>query len=252
MAEGHLTKTCARAEQVSRRGQSREITRSAVRVLAGSRTLVRDPANLRTASDVISLRRSGSQRCSGPARDLVIARPSPCRSRYPPWRSGTSGWPHDFDVREASRFGERALRFQHPCGLDYELVGIADDDRKPYSNGCRPRCRCRFCTRTRCRCRARCRCRFCTRTRCRCRARTRCRFCTRTRCRCRTRCERVGALPGAVIGQVPRRSSRRRSCGRDRRRQLSCSGRPRRPRRGSRRGPRGRGPASPPASPRWG
>jgi len=27
------------------------------------------------------------------------------------------------------------LPFQHPCGLDYELVGIADDNRKPYSNG---------------------------------------------------------------------------------------------------------------------
>ena len=42
---------------------------------------------------------------------------------------------HGFEVREASRFGERTLGFQHPCGLDYELVGIADDNRKPYSNG---------------------------------------------------------------------------------------------------------------------
>jgi len=42
---------------------------------------------------------------------------------------------HGLEVHEASRFGERALAFQHPCGLDYELVGIADDDRKPYSNG---------------------------------------------------------------------------------------------------------------------
>jgi glyoxalase family protein len=42
---------------------------------------------------------------------------------------------HGIATREASRFGERALQFQHPCGLDYEMVGIADDDRKPYSNG---------------------------------------------------------------------------------------------------------------------
>jgi len=42
---------------------------------------------------------------------------------------------HGFAVRESARFGERALGFQHPCGLDYELVGIADDNRKPYSNG---------------------------------------------------------------------------------------------------------------------
>jgi glyoxalase family protein len=42
---------------------------------------------------------------------------------------------HGFEVRETARFGERALAFQHPCGLDYELVGIADDSRKPYGNG---------------------------------------------------------------------------------------------------------------------
>jgi glyoxalase family protein len=42
---------------------------------------------------------------------------------------------HGFAVREQARFGEKALSFSHPCGLDYELVGIADDNRKPYSNG---------------------------------------------------------------------------------------------------------------------
>jgi catechol 2,3-dioxygenase-like lactoylglutathione lyase family enzyme len=42
---------------------------------------------------------------------------------------------HGLAVHESSRFGERALQFQHPCGIDYELVGINDDDRKPYSNG---------------------------------------------------------------------------------------------------------------------
>lgn len=40
-----------------------------------------------------------------------------------------------FDVQEAERFGERELRFAHPCGIPYALVGIADDDRRPYSNG---------------------------------------------------------------------------------------------------------------------
>jgi len=49
------------------------------------------------------------------------------------WRKRLTS--HGFEVREAGRFGERALQFQHPCGLDYELVGIADDNRKPYSNG---------------------------------------------------------------------------------------------------------------------
>tara|TARA_R110001583_G_scaffold182192_5_gene339835 strand:+ start:8866 stop:9816 length:951 start_codon:yes stop_codon:yes gene_type:complete len=36
------------------------------------------------------------------------------------------------------RFGERLLSFAHPCGIKYELVGIADDNRKPYSNGVIP------------------------------------------------------------------------------------------------------------------
>jgi glyoxalase family protein len=42
---------------------------------------------------------------------------------------------HGFDVRHSERFGEQVLTFAHPCGVPYELIGIADDDRKPYSNG---------------------------------------------------------------------------------------------------------------------
>ncbi|MFL5387324.1 MAG: hydroxyquinol 1,2-dioxygenase, partial [Myxococcales bacterium] len=42
---------------------------------------------------------------------------------------------HGFRVKKNERFGEKLLQFQHPCGIDYELVGIADDNRKPYSNG---------------------------------------------------------------------------------------------------------------------
>ena len=45
---------------------------------------------------------------------------------------------HGFAVADSARFGERLLRFAHPCGITYELVGIADDDRKPYSNGAVP------------------------------------------------------------------------------------------------------------------
>lgn len=36
------------------------------------------------------------------------------------------------------RFGDALIKFAHPCGITYELVGIADDDRKPYSNGAIP------------------------------------------------------------------------------------------------------------------
>ena len=42
---------------------------------------------------------------------------------------------HGLSVTKTERFGEKILQFQHPCGIDYELVGIEDDGRKPYSNG---------------------------------------------------------------------------------------------------------------------
>lgn len=36
-----------------------------------------------------------------------------------------------FEVTPVERFGEKRLAFQHPCGIDYELVGVADDERMP-------------------------------------------------------------------------------------------------------------------------
>ncbi|ALK30095.1 MULTISPECIES: VOC family protein [Burkholderia] len=36
---------------------------------------------------------------------------------------------------EFERFGERGIRFYNPGGIEYELIGIADDNRRPYSNG---------------------------------------------------------------------------------------------------------------------
>ena len=45
---------------------------------------------------------------------------------------------HGFEVMPGERFGETLLMFQHPCGIDYELVGISDDSRKPYSKGAVP------------------------------------------------------------------------------------------------------------------
>ena len=49
------------------------------------------------------------------------------------WRKRLSE--HGLSPRHTERFGEKLLAFKHPCGIDYELVGIADDDRQPYSNG---------------------------------------------------------------------------------------------------------------------
>ena len=42
---------------------------------------------------------------------------------------------HGFEVEEVERFGEPMLTFQHPCGIDYALVGISDDVREPHSAG---------------------------------------------------------------------------------------------------------------------
>src|SRR4051812_17101294 len=78
------------------------------------------------------MRQSGrkARRGTGQVRVLSLSVP---QSALGFWAARLAA--HGFDVREASRFGERALQFCHPCGLDYELVGIADDNRKPYSNG---------------------------------------------------------------------------------------------------------------------
>lgn len=42
---------------------------------------------------------------------------------------------HGFAPKVSERFGEKILRIKHPCGIDYEVAGIADDSRKAYSNG---------------------------------------------------------------------------------------------------------------------
>jgi glyoxalase family protein len=34
---------------------------------------------------------------------------------------------------DGERFGEKMIKFQNPGGIDYEMVGITDDDRKPYT-----------------------------------------------------------------------------------------------------------------------
>jgi glyoxalase family protein len=43
-----------------------------------------------------------------------------------------------FSVQTRERFGERILAFNHPCGIEYELIATPKDARKPYSNGAVP------------------------------------------------------------------------------------------------------------------
>jgi len=40
---------------------------------------------------------------------------------------------HGYAFSERERFGERMMVFENPGGIEYELVGIADDDRKPWT-----------------------------------------------------------------------------------------------------------------------
>lgn len=49
------------------------------------------------------------------------------------WRARLQGM--GFAVKDNERFGEQYLDFQHPCGVDYSLVAVADDRRKPHSKG---------------------------------------------------------------------------------------------------------------------
>jgi glyoxalase family protein len=44
-----------------------------------------------------------------------------------------------FAVQTRERFGERILAFNHPCGIEYELVATPKDRRDPYSNGAVPK-----------------------------------------------------------------------------------------------------------------
>ncbi|HEY6927688.1 MAG TPA: hydroxyquinol 1,2-dioxygenase, partial [Steroidobacteraceae bacterium] len=46
---------------------------------------------------------------------------------------------HGFEARAQERFGEMLLAFQHPCGIEYELVAAKSDPRQPYSTGVVPR-----------------------------------------------------------------------------------------------------------------
>ncbi len=42
---------------------------------------------------------------------------------------------HGFDVEECEVLGEKRLRFAHPCGIEYELVAVAADNRAAHSAG---------------------------------------------------------------------------------------------------------------------
>lgn len=81
------------------------------------------------------MRQSGrmARRGTGQIKTLALSVPV---SSLGFWDKHLAG--QGFKVSRQERFGEPLLHFSHPCGIEYELVGIADDDRKPYSNGVIP------------------------------------------------------------------------------------------------------------------
>ncbi|MFM0503198.1 VOC family protein [Paraburkholderia caffeinilytica] len=88
-----------------------------------------EESTLITCFPVAHFGRKG-QRGAGQIDSLALSVPV---SAIPFWAKRLAD--HGFDVKRSERFGEQVLSFAHPCGVGYELIGIADDARKPYSNG---------------------------------------------------------------------------------------------------------------------
>jgi len=84
-----------------------------------------DPGTLITT---FSFRHTGlkAERGTGQVRIIACSVPAPALAF---WKSRLES--HGYRVEELERFGEHRLRFQHPCGIEYELVGTGNDARTP-------------------------------------------------------------------------------------------------------------------------
>jgi glyoxalase family protein len=91
-----------------------------------------DLGNEGTLITCFPMRQSGrkARRGSGQISTVALSIPS---ASLDFWRARLKD--HGFNPTESERFGERMLKFAHPCGIGYEMVAISDDDRRPYSNG---------------------------------------------------------------------------------------------------------------------
>src|SRR5271169_2472383 len=94
-----------------------------------------DLGDVGTLITCFPMRQSGRKARKGTGQISTVALSIPISSMEF-WRRHLSQ--HGFQVASVERFGEAILAFQHPAGIDYELVGVPDDDRKPYSNGVIP------------------------------------------------------------------------------------------------------------------
>jgi len=81
------------------------------------------------------MRQSGRKARPGSGQIATLALSAP-ESSLGFWEQHLTA--HGIKPKKGERFGEKTLTFAHPSGIGYQLVGIADDDRKPYSNGVIP------------------------------------------------------------------------------------------------------------------
>ena len=94
-----------------------------------------DIGDVGTLVTCFPMRQSGRKARKGTGQISTLALSVP-KSSLDFWQKHLAG--SGFEVKRQERFGETLLAFAHPCGIDYELVGIDDDDRKPFSNGVIP------------------------------------------------------------------------------------------------------------------
>jgi glyoxalase family protein len=78
------------------------------------------------------MRQSGrmGRRGSNQSKVLMLSVPDTAMSY---WRERLRA--HGFEVEEGELFGEKRLHFAHPCGIEYALVGVANDSRVPHTAG---------------------------------------------------------------------------------------------------------------------
>jgi glyoxalase family protein len=94
-----------------------------------------DLGDVSTLITCFPMRQSGRKARKGSGQITTLALSVP-QSSLGFWQKHLAK--HGFEAKLSERFGEALLTFSHPAGIAYELVGIADDDRKPYSNGAIP------------------------------------------------------------------------------------------------------------------
>ncbi|OYX31578.1 MAG: glyoxalase, partial [Caulobacterales bacterium 32-69-10] len=89
-----------------------------------------DLGDVGTLITCFPMRQSGRKARKGTGQISTLALSVP-KSSLDFWQKHLAE--HGFDVKRQERFGETLLAFTHPAGIAYELVGIEDDDRKPFS-----------------------------------------------------------------------------------------------------------------------